>query len=529
MELHRGIGNTAVIPPHSTVGDYAAVPGYLQDGAAGEGNGTFVGAQLYNMLMLEIINVITGNGIALLGTAYDQLAAATRGVRALMAHLTDTGSVTNVEQRAVLASTASRAIGARTLVSVSDLCVIDAQTTEGEITASTACEIDDSGVVNPERLSIRASDLCTAKGVTSSINASQQCTTTDDSGRASVDSSNLCNQGGHLASIRAAQNCDIETDVPNGSALKAAVDASENCDIKPAAVEVAISASDTCIIETGVQNSSIRNSKDCTVETLNQYAEINASHNSKIKASEQKAMIQASSFATQRGSNSVMVASQNCENISNLCVVGGFDPNPITPNGTNQKRMWMLETSDGALGTGIGRFLGGTTNLGLDYAELYENDTPGVIAPAMLIGCVNGKARLAQAGDYLIGVMSVNPGVLGDGHALDGDRYMVDEWGQRLYDADGSPMNRADWQPRAIPPHADKLHYTVVGMLGQLRVRVAKNVREGNFVAATNPDAPGIGYATNGQRAAGASIYVQSILHAWTKERGCAIAWCLVR
>lgn len=248
---------------------------------------------------------------------------------------------------------------------------------------------------------------------------------------------------------------------------------------------------------------------------------------------------------------------------------------------------WRIESNGGTM-----RSTAAHTTSGLDYAELFENGDKTPHAPGRLIARRSKCAHLAQPGDRILGAVSVCPTVVGgdDGLAWSG-RYERDEWGAIIWEdveverevddreaveaykaerarlqtaireADTLEGKRAlaeqlaalqkpakvtvremtrqmrtspKWDPtrEQVPRSERPDQWTVVGLLGQIRIAIGEGVAEDD---ALMPGADGIGvkatreYLIEGIVSGGARVEVMEITSPFDAERGYGIALCLVR
>lgn len=179
-----------------------------------------------------------------------------------------------------------------------------------------------------------------------------------------------------------------------------------------------------------------------------------------------------------------------------------------------------------------------------DFAEYFENLTPGVIPLGTLVTLEGDKVRPWTSGDVLIGVVSATPiMVAGDTPFTWQGRYLTGEFGEPLYDwvdeevhvpvldENGEPMKdeegeivtkretvtvqvyreNPDFDP-AMPqiPRSDRPEeWTCVGLLGQVRARVGEGVSPGDVI--------------------GDRLTVMSITQPYDSDKGYAVARCLLR
>lgn len=248
---------------------------------------------------------------------------------------------------------------------------------------------------------------------------------------------------------------------------------------------------------------------------------------------------------------------------------------------------WRIESNGGTM-----RSTAAHTTSGLDYAELMPNGDGTPHAPGRLIARRGKRAHLAQPGDRIVGAVSVCPTVVGgdDGLAWAG-RYERDEWGAIIWEdveverevedrpaveaykaerarlqtaireADTLEDKRAlaeelaslqkparitvreqtrqmktspKWDPtrEQVPRSERPDQWTVVGLLGQIRIAIGEGVAEDD---ALMPGADGIGvkatreYLIEGIVSGGARVEVMEITSPFDAERGYGIALCLVR
>ncbi len=233
---------------------------------------------------------------------------------------------------------------------------------------------------------------------------------------------------------------------------------------------------------------------------------------------------------------SMLVASDRAELIDDFTLALGYHASatPIFDGATNKN---LTIKFDGLNGDGY--FDGAADVSAADYAELFELALKGVpIPPGVLIALDdNGKAKIAAAGDDVIGVSTRAPSVLGNAAPLGwSGRYLVDEWGVPLTQTitetreDGVEVQRRvrvenpDYDPSRVyvPRKERRDQYVAVGLLGQLRVAVGEGVRPGAVVA------PGVDGVATASKAKGRNVRVMRILSPFDEARGYAIAMAFV-
>lgn len=211
-----------------------------------------------------------------------------------------------------------------------------------------------------------------------------------------------------------------------------------------------------------------------------------------------------------------------------------------------------------------------------DYAEMFENLAHGVIPLGTIVALSGRKVRPAVGGDEILGVVSATALVVaGDSPFTWAGRYLVGEFGEPLWDeiADPDwpieipdpswptrvPNPSPEWDddgalctsptvPNPVPapmisnplaaplvrvrrenpgfdpsyentPRSERpAEWTVVGLLGQVHVRVGADVRPDDYVAAdgSRSDAP-------------TRLRCMEIRSPYNAGRGYAIAFCLIR
>ncbi|WP_405112946.1 peptidase G2 autoproteolytic cleavage domain-containing protein [Paenibacillus sp. FSL K6-1217] len=147
-----------------------------------------------------------------------------------------------------------------------------------------------------------------------------------------------------------------------------------------------------------------------------------------------------------------------------------------------------LEGSSGNL------YLQGTVMpFGADYAEMFETVDGLPIEPGYFVTTEGEQVRKATSADqYILGVVSANPSVLGDSSPLNWTgKYERDEWGRVKYEdrevkpvidskgkvlAPAYTMNSAVVNPEYDPsqtyvPRIDRAEWVAVGTMGKLLVR----------------------------------------------------------
>jgi len=216
--------------------------------------------------------------------------------------------------------------------------------------------------------------------------------------------------------------------------------------------------------------------------------------------------------------SSVLSAAANPYN-----VMGGVNVLPGAP-------LWRIDSTEG-------RFRGtlAATTGGLDYAEFFPNADGLRHGPGRLVSRVGRKVTLGQPGARPVGVVSTTPSFVGgdDDHGW-ASQHEVDEWGRPVYETVVMPSGREvramrrhpDYDPELAKAHTPRSQrpdeWTLVGLVGQVRVAVADGVQVDDFLACGHH---GLGVAAEHET----RLEVMAILSPYDAVRGCAIALVLVR
>jgi hypothetical protein len=179
-----------------------------------------------------------------------------------------------------------------------------------------------------------------------------------------------------------------------------------------------------------------------------------------------------------------------------------------------------------------------------DYAEYFESADGQKIDTGYLVSLVGNKIKKADKGEIIIGAISETAGtVLGSAAFAWQDRYLKNEFGGYIYekqimkeydlDADGNqldtykkvlvdmPKENPDYDPqREYEPRAERDEWHIVGLVGQIHVRVDDTVEEGDKISAVG----GIGTKdTEGQ------FIVMNITTPYDSDKGYGVAVVFIR
>lgn len=189
---------------------------------------------------------------------------------------------------------------------------------------------------------------------------------------------------------------------------------------------------------------------------------------------------------------------------------------------------------------GTGRATGGfATGSPADFAEMFENKE-GVKIPAGTIVTLDGDGvRIANEGDDIDGVVSYSPAVLAnDSPFYWQGRHEKDEFGNLVYeeqpleDWDGDPNERPminvpkeaeGWDPsKPQKPRSERPdEWTPVGLVGQVYVKVSKNVKSGDKIKPSNN---GVGVPSSSRT----GLKCMKITTPYDSKKGYAVAKCII-
>lgn len=119
---------------------------------------------------------------------------------------------------------------------------------------------------------------------------------------------------------------------------------------------------------------------------------------------------------------------------------------------------------------------GAYKTVGADYAEYFEwldGNVDNQDRIGLFVTLDGDKIKLANHGDYLLGVISANPSIVGNSAELDWhDKYKTDVYGRLIYDESHNLILNENYNDTLeyIPRGARK-EYSKVGLLGQLVVQ----------------------------------------------------------
>lgn len=119
---------------------------------------------------------------------------------------------------------------------------------------------------------------------------------------------------------------------------------------------------------------------------------------------------------------------------------------------------------------------GAYKTVGADYAEYFEwldGNVDNQDRIGLFVTLDGDKIKLANHGDYILGVISANPSIVGNSAELDWhDKYKTDVYGRLIYDESHNPIVNENYDDTLeYVPRGARKEYDKVGLLGQLVVQ----------------------------------------------------------
>lgn len=230
----------------------------------------------------------------------------------------------------------------------------------------------------------------------------------------------------------------------------------------------------------------------------------------------------------------VVMSSYNVINPQGNSVVGGWNDKG---NPSSQNRKWQLNSENGNI-TATGTVTGGGSFS--DYAEYFESASGKSLPSGSLVTLDGDKIKLADEGDDILGVISETAGiVLGEMSFHWQERYLRNEFGGLIYeerevefkDESGEikrelmtlPVENPEYnEDKQYISRADRPEWNVVGLLGQVYIRIDNTIKTGDYFTAIN----GVATKSSGR---GQGWRVMKITSPYDNERGYGVALCLIR
>lgn len=119
---------------------------------------------------------------------------------------------------------------------------------------------------------------------------------------------------------------------------------------------------------------------------------------------------------------------------------------------------------------------GAYKTVGADYAEYFEwldGNVENQDRVGLFVTLDGDKIKLANKDDYILGVISANPSIVGNSAELDWhDKYKTDVYGRLIYDELHNPIVNENYNDTLeYVPRGARKEYDKVGLLGQLVVQ----------------------------------------------------------
>lgn len=106
---------------------------------------------------------------------------------------------------------------------------------------------------------------------------------------------------------------------------------------------------------------------------------------------------------------------------------------------------------------------------GADFAELFETADGHSIGPGKAVTLEGTKIRLAQAGDYVLGITSATPTIVGNNPLNWSGKYKKDVYGRYLEDENGVRLLSPNWEGDVeYVNRVDQESWIPVGLVGQV-------------------------------------------------------------
>ncbi|MBU8637705.1 peptidase G2 [Bacillus pumilus] len=246
---------------------------------------------------------------------------------------------------------------------------------------------------------------------------------------------------------------------------------------------------------------------------------------SSTEGSRQAVIASNNSHTKGNGYARTILSSHNVKQSKSYTVSGGYND-----------LKWEISSKSGNI-TSAGQVRGGSSLS--DYAEYFESANGHEIPTGTIVTLKGEKIMPAQSGDYLLGVVSNTAAVVLGESSFDWQgRYLRDRFGALInqkvevahYDEEGNesfevldlPMENPAYDPnrsKSYQSRAERKEWHVIGLVGQVMVRIDETVNVGDSVKAKN------GVATKGQ----SNWQVMNIETPYDSEMGYGIAKVFIR
>ena len=432
MKFIRTPTAAASLPALSDTG----TEGYFQDGDPGTGTpATKFDAAWCNGVQGEIGAIVTEvGGVSRSGTTLNQAATALGGARGLKAHATDTGVVSTLNTRVVIASNTSRAHGNGANVIVGSVNA-EAEGSRTVILASqtsTADLIASSTAVNAL---IAAADDCQVTGTDCAVIAA------DLSDVDGVNCASMATKGGDITGTSTECVVLAAEDSTLDDSAQCAILASENVTgangINSAAIAAAggtVNGSHAATLATescGADGTAAATLASYDAETDGDMCSSVGCHSTNVGNTR---------------TNAVLVGSKNAELGHSFALAMGYHASvKPTFSDSSQNLTFRVDGTTGNI------YCDGTAGAGAaDFAELFENETIGALPVGTLVARTGRKVRVALPGDRVAGVVSADPMLLGNSGQSWAGRYARDEFGSKITEVHEYVKWPALYEPREV-------------------------------------------------------------------------------
>ncbi|KAA6447594.1 peptidase G2 autoproteolytic cleavage domain-containing protein [Bacillus swezeyi] len=239
---------------------------------------------------------------------------------------------------------------------------------------------------------------------------------------------------------------------------------------------------------------------------------------SSTEGSRQAVLASNNSHTKGDGPARAVIASQAVVNTDSYSIAGGYGSG--SPSEDNIK--WKIDSTGGNI-RGVGRVE--SVSDFKDLAEYFESKDGRKIESGYLVTLDGDKIRKAEKGDKVLGVISETAGVIMGGAAFYwNDRYLRNEFGGIIYETindNGREIKVPKENPNYNPdleyiPREERDEWHVVGLVGQVYVRIDETVQAGDRVV----PAGGIG----SKSADGTGYYVMRVNQPYSAEKGYGVA-----
>lgn len=146
-------------------------------------------------------------------------------------------------------------------------------------------------------------------------------------------------------------------------------------------------------------------------------------------------------------------------------------------NGQKRDGTLFLQNSAMQVDSSGNVYAGGAyKTIGADYAEYFEwldGNVDNQDRIGLFVTLDGDKIKLANKDDYILGVISANPSIVGNSAELDWhDKYKTDVYGRLIYDESHNPIVSKNYNDTLeYVPRGARKEYSKVGLLGQLVVQ----------------------------------------------------------